>query len=625
MDKQRVRKYKMRKRTLTKRIYASICLLLVCVLLVTATTYAWLILSRAPEVTDITATIGANGNLEMALTTTEHLTALKANDMYDDENAGFEFTNGNLLHDNVLWGNLVDLNSSDYGLSTLHMRPAILNVLNGYVADAPISMVTYGSDGRTEDLSLDPTDPNIDTLGFSGVYNVNKGGYYAGSVAMSMDDLQSGNYDKEALVQSVLDSRDYGVRIAGPLDFAGSVNQDQTQANIDLMVDGYCFAIDLLFRTNATEANLLLQTDGIQRVDDEDYEYILDFSGNGSYVEIPNKKLCTAIRVVFADTVTGEVYALAQPDLQGKLWMTARFDENGNPVAVKPGDAAVIKPLVENQVSAVTAWVFLDGTQVDNSYAAAVTNVAMKMNLQFATDMDLTPGHPDGNGTNGPPQLAYVGDTYVFGTYEQDNDTENGQEPIEWTVLAVNKNKALLISKYSLNTMTYHDSPTTTWENSTLRQWLGSTFLSGAFTAAEQEALVNTTMNPTAGRDDRIYDKVFLLSDAEVKAYFEDDSKRVAGATPYAGGADAVQWWTRGTLDGRAEGVYVVLEDGTLSAEMVDTDAAGIYIRPAMWIDLSISENIPDEPDEPDEPTEPDEPDTPDDPDAVSGADRNIT
>lgn len=231
---------------------------------------------------------------------------------------------------------MVDLNSSDYGLSTLNMRPAVLNVVNGCVADAPISIAKYGTDGRVEHVNSNLNNIDLSTLGFTGVFRTDKGDYYAGNVSMSMDDLQSGNYDKEAMVQSVLDSREYDVRVSGPLDYTAITNQDQTEASIDLVIDDYCFAIDLLFRTNASEASLFLQTDAIERVDNEDYEYLVDFSSSGSYIEIANTQLSSAIRLVFADTYTGQVYALAQVDPNGKLHMTAVWTKTATPSRSSP-------------------------------------------------------------------------------------------------------------------------------------------------------------------------------------------------------------------------------------------------------------------------------------------------
>ena len=65
-------------KNIKKRLYAAISLLLVAILLVTATTFAWMSLSTAPQITGASTMIGANGNLEIALATTEHLAALKA-------------------------------------------------------------------------------------------------------------------------------------------------------------------------------------------------------------------------------------------------------------------------------------------------------------------------------------------------------------------------------------------------------------------------------------------------------------------------------------------------------------------------------------------------------------------
>ena len=44
-----------------------------------------------------------------------------------------------------------------------------------------------------------------------------------------------------------------------------------------------------------------------------------------------------------------------------------------------------------------------------------------------------------------------MSDYITFGTYEQDNDTSNGAEPIEWEVPDVKGGKALVISKYILD------------------------------------------------------------------------------------------------------------------------------------------------------------------------------
>ena len=55
-----------------------------------------------------------------------------------------------------------------------------------------------------------------------------------------------------------------------------------------------------------------------------------------------------------------------------------------------------------------------------------------------------------------------AGDTILFGTYEQDNDPDNGPEPIEWIVLEVDEanHRLWVVSRYG-------------WTRSpTMRSWL---------------------------------------------------------------------------------------------------------------------------------------------------------
>ena len=126
---------------------------------------------------------------------------------------------------------------------------------------------------------------------------------------------------------------------------------------------------------------------------------------------------------------------------------------------------------------------------------------------------------------------AGVGDIVAFGSYEQDNDSSNGQEPIEWIVLEKTENgDCLLLSRYGLDVKDYHSAfEPVTWENSSVRKWLNEDFLNTAFTAREQSSinvsLVPAEDNPkygiNAGND--TYDKVFLLSISEAERYFVND------------------------------------------------------------------------------------------------------
>ena len=195
-------------------------------------------------------------------------------------------------------------------------------------------------------------------------------------------------------------------------------------------------------------------------------------------------------------------------------------------------------------------------------------------------------------------------ETVLFGSYEQDGDAANGKEPIEWLVLAQDGDKALLLSKYALDHQSFMPfyEPVTepfTWESCSLRQWLNSTFLNAAFSAEEQRRLLTTTVITAPGgrkgseNPFTTEDRVFLLSDTEVYAYFSSEAATVTDYTayalsedPWAGNATAPApaiWWLRTTDGGNhPDSVYTRggVGEGARSYE-------GEYVRPAIWVDMS--------------------------------------
>ena len=123
-----------------------------------------------------------------------------------------------------------------------------------------------------------------------------------------------------------------------------------------------------------------------------------------------------------------------------------------------------------------------------------------------------------------------VGDIVYFGTYEQDNDTSNGKEDIEWLVLAKKGNRILVISDKALDRQPYNSSRTrVTWETCTLRKWLNNDFINAAFSAEERAKIPTVTVsadkNPSYSTSpgNNTTDKVFLLSITEVNKYFSSE------------------------------------------------------------------------------------------------------
>jgi hypothetical protein len=156
-----------------------------------------------------------------------------------------------------------------------------------------------------------------------------------------------------------------------------------------------------------------------------------------------------------------------------------------------------------------------------------------------------------------------VGEYVTFGSYEQDNDLESGPEPIDWLVLATQGNKAVLISRYALDCVQFHDSfAGVSWENSALRSWLNDEFYAEAFSADEQEAILETEVDNSAAQNDanvliggenNTTDKVFLLSFQEANKLFPYSYKRICKPTAYAASGNlkvdpssgSCMWWLR--------------------------------------------------------------------------------
>ena len=203
-------------------------------------------------------------------------------------------------------------------------------------------------------------------------------------------------------------------------------------------------------------------------------------------------------------------------------------------------------------------------------------------------------------------KIAEVGDVVYFGAYEQDNNTSNGKEDIEWQVLAKEDNKILVISKYALDCQQYNTSDTAvTWESCSLRKWMNGTFLNNAFSADEQAQIQNTTVsadkNPkySTNPGNATTDKVFLLSINEAKKYLTNDEARKCAPTAYAkaqgaytsdsyktASCEATCWcWLRSPGDLQFYAAYVNYVGSVGHGGLIVSSARGC-VRPALWISL---------------------------------------
>lgn len=137
---------------LKKRLMASLSMLLIASIMMSTTTFAWFVLSTAPEVTGIETQVGANGSLEIVLLNTDtrmDMSSIRAG-------LGGGSLQENKIAANNVWGNLVDLSFTEYGLGDLTLMPARLNTSDG-ASVMPTNLLqvpTYGYDGRIIELNL---------------------------------------------------------------------------------------------------------------------------------------------------------------------------------------------------------------------------------------------------------------------------------------------------------------------------------------------------------------------------------------------------------------------------------------------------------------------------------------
>ena len=186
-------------------------------------------------------------------------------------------------------------------------------------------------------------------------------------------------------------------------------------------------------------------------------------------------------------------------------------------------------------------------------------------------------------------KTAVVGDCVLFGSYDQDGDTSNGKEDVQWLVLDQEEDRLLLTSKFALAAQPYNEfSVDVTWEDSSLRKWLNNGFISAAFSDLERShipsVMVSAEQNPlyetAAGADTE--DQVFLLSIEEANQYFSNRIDRVCQS---ADSAEKTSWWLRNSGQDQTFAA-VINENGDVDEKGMEVDSRSVVIRPAIWVDL---------------------------------------
>lgn len=390
------------------KLMAAASMLMVGVIMMVSSTYAWFTLSTAPEVKNISTTVAGNGSLEIAL--------MPTNGLLTSITAGAVGGNASVVDKNTKWGNQIILSDDTaagdyYGLNSISLNPASLNYTEAtedteetFVAEKPLTIATYGFDGRIAALSAD----NIGVKGWNTTSSKFDGGTDGG----------------------------YGVRAIGEL-------KDNTEVS-----STYGYVVDLALRVNTTnndgtKGKLQLQTDAKNRIYDGSTNEETMGGGSTMSFSVPAKanlkagalkELLSAIRITFVqnyglsgDNVTLAVLGTARLDVSdlkdytngknatdpnvgdtSKLTVTTEgtapiylytetttTGEGGktNTTVNKVENGVLLNAMTKNQPYQISAIVWLDGTAVKNANVSAATAQSLTgtLNLQFSTDITLNP------------------------------------------------------------------------------------------------------------------------------------------------------------------------------------------------------------------------------------------
>ncbi|MDO5563644.1 MAG: DUF6273 domain-containing protein [Eubacteriales bacterium] len=196
-----------------------------------------------------------------------------------------------------------------------------------------------------------------------------------------------------------------------------------------------------------------------------------------------------------------------------------------------------------------------------------------------------------------------VGNYVQFGSYAQSTHDYNSKEKIRWKILDIKDGKALLIAEKGLDCKQYNSTLTpVNWSNSSLRNWLNTTFYKNAFNKNERELIVRsrigTSKNKTTGISSgkASNDYVFIPSEGEVNTYLGSENNSKCKASSYAIWQGA---WASVDSSVYSNGFYWLRNQGIDNYTSMVVDAYGrkspmgvtilatnVLVRPEIWVSI---------------------------------------
>ncbi|MCQ2555546.1 MAG: DUF6273 domain-containing protein [Clostridia bacterium] len=202
--------------------------------------------------------------------------------------------------------------------------------------------------------------------------------------------------------------------------------------------------------------------------------------------------------------------------------------------------------------------------------------------------------------------------SFTFGNYNN--------SPITWLVLKQINNRVLLLSEDIIDYIPFNNTKTNTlWDNSSIRSFLNSEFLSNSFTKEELSYIIpvenTTTVKPLKNNCSfKTEDTVFLLDENEVKKYIPI-TKLKSSPTEYTLLNTFIPVKEqKATVDEKPVihhySSYWLRSNGSLDKTATIINAAGHIelgginlsssagLRPAIWVTLDLVPQLPEEAEE---------------------------
>lgn len=326
---------------------------------------------------------------------------------------------------------------------------------------------------------------------------------------------------------------------------------------------------------------------------------------DGQAIEIDSPNLgvnvADGVQIAFLpqEAAAGSVYYnIYRSDDSGKSWRMV--SEN---FSVAEGNIARI--LIPEK-DTVVCWFEISGTTSQSS-------------CFVSEDGGVTWNHaPYASKPNNFTYDPQINSSIIFGAYEQDGDYRNGKEPLEWLVLERDGDRALLLSKYGIETLLWDkDQPIGAYDVDDLYWMMNRTLYETAFSAKERAALIQT--NPIKNESlaefpwgmTQYPGYTFLLETDDVlygksqddTPYFRTEEARITIPTAFAAQKGAwldknakftdvaVPWivTVTGTTDEDFSEVQFarVMPDGSVSFDEEAIKNQHVLIRPAVWVDVT--------------------------------------